>query len=86
MNMEDEDREKCLKLTETQMQSLAENCNRYPNMELELKGTLSDNELSLEYEVRRDIDEGDFESRQDYLGELKTMASPVNSQTYPLSK
>ena len=36
MNMEDEDREKLVPLSEEQMADLASVCNRYPNLELVL--------------------------------------------------
>lgn len=36
--------------------------------------------------VRRDIDESDFESKQEYLDELKAFNCPVDAPLYPWSK
>ena len=71
MNMEDDVREKYVPLGQDKMAKLAAVCNRYPNVELVVGGQ-EEEEVTLT--VRRDIDEADFESKEEYLEELKTFA------------
>lgn len=78
------------------MEDLAGVCNRYPNLELGIKNKEDElcvdtsnggeNLLELGVTVRRDIDEADFESREEYLEELKIFAQPVDARLYPKSK
>ena len=65
------------------MIKLASVCNRYPNLELVIEGQEGD-EVTLT--ARRDIDEGDFETKEEYLEELKTFASSVDAPYYPNKK
>lgn len=83
MNMEDETREKFVSLPEDKMMKLASVCNRYPNLELVIEGQ-EDGEITLT--ARRDIDEADFETKEEYLEELKTFTAPVNAPYYPNRK
>jgi len=78
------------------MASLAGVCNRYPNLELGVKNKEEDlyvdtangseSPLDLMVTIRRDIDEADFSSREEYLEELKVFAQPVDARLYPLQK
>ena len=96
MNMEDALRERLIPLPEQQMVHLAGVCNRYPNLELIIKNeegdlrldmaTASETPLDLAVMIRRDIDEADFSSKEEYLEELKTFAQPVDAPLYPLQK
>lgn len=96
MNMDDSPRERLVPLSEQQMASLAGVCNRYPNLELAIKNEEdelcvdtaigSESPLDLVVTIRRDIDEADFSSREEYLEELKIFAQPVDSRLYPLQK
>ena len=81
--MEDDMREKYVPLTQDKMERLAAVCNRYPNLELVIESQAAD-EVSLT--IRRDIDEADFESKEEYLEELKTFAQPVDAPYCPLRK
>lgn len=36
--------------------------------------------------IKRDIDEGDFESKKEYVEELKTLSTPVDAPYYPGKK
>lgn len=90
MNMEDEDREKIVPFTEQQMLKVASVCNRYPNFELIIdqievlceQGSSTEVPLT----IKRDIDEADFESKEEYLQELKSVSRPVDASLYPSKK
>lgn len=89
MNMEDEKREKLVPLPPAQMEALAAICNRYPSVELETRerhrAALGE-EVRMRVELRRDLDEGEFGSREEFLEELKTFDTPVDAKRFPLEK
>lgn len=80
MNMDDEQREKLVNLGEEKMAALAEVCNRYPNLELKIANSKQDlkvdlnndseSSLDLIVSIKRDLDESDFSSKEEYLEEL----------------
>ena len=83
MNMDDGLREKLVPLPADRMQQVAEVCNRFPNFELNLtnlknggiKATKGGVEIQLV--IKRDINEEDFETREEFLEELATFKKPV---------
>ena len=99
MNMEDEDREKGLRISEKEMMHVAAVCNRYPNNELLVESSeghpsqfsvrldgSDESNFTLNVTLRRDIQEDDFENREEYLEELKVFKEPVKARFYPKSK
>ena len=84
MNMEDDQRDRLLNLDEDQMATLAEVCNRYPNLELNVENSPKDlkvdtcnsgeSSLNLVVSIKRDIDEAEFATKEEYLEELKVFA------------
>ena len=58
LNMDDEVREKILQIPDSQMQQLAEVCNRYPIVELDYSQTIdSDNNCVLDVKLTRADDD-----------------------------
>jgi len=101
MNMEDGQRDKILRLSEKQMLVLASVCNRHPNNELEVEqpgsvelrrsegrrdGPNNEENVDVDVVLKRDIQEEDFDSKEDYLDELKIFKQPVNARLYPKAK
>lgn len=74
------------------MEKVAQICNRYPNLQLLIGDDQTvyrveqGQSFSLKVEIRRDIDEEDFETHEEYLEELKSFACPVNAPYYPTKK
>ena len=72
------------------MLKVASVCNRYPNFELIFDQTEvlceqgSSTEVNLT--IKRDIDVADFESKEEYLQELKSVSRPVDASLYPSKK
>ena len=78
------------------MTNLAAVCNRYPNLELGIENRPSElsvstsgssgNSLDLIVSIKRDLAEADFDTKEEYLEELKVFAQPVHAPHYPLAK
>jgi pre-mRNA-splicing helicase BRR2 len=72
MNMDDDQREKLVPLPSDQMSEVARVCNRYPNIELllsksKLRMSSETDQLELVVTLKRDIEESDFDTKEEYL-------------------
>ncbi len=75
MNMDDEIREKIVKVSSREMEKIAEACNRYPNVEMQFeldKDSYQDGEFA---DLQVNIKRPDVEDEE----ELQIFNSPVNS-------
>lgn len=82
MNMDDALRDKLLGVTQHQMAIIADACNRYPNIEMEVeieRGKYADGE---QIDAVVTISRPDVESEED----LQVFATPVKAQYYPGAK
>ena len=82
MNMDDALRQKILKISQSQMTSIAEVCNRYPNIEMEFEVDQERFEDGATVEFQITIKRPDIEEQE----ELEVFSKPVCAQYYPGSK
>ena len=82
MNMDDGIRERLIAVSQQQMATIADACNRYPNIEMDVqldKNSITDGDT---VEAVVTINRPDIESEE----ELKLFASPAKAQYYPSLK
>ena len=92
--MNDDMRNQFVPFNQEKMEVVANFCNRFPQMELLVEGqhehisvfTDDPEELNISICVKREIDEADYDSKEEYEEELQIFKTPVDAPLFPAVK